>query len=586
MKFRSSAGALALAIAMCAVAPASAQQRGPVGRFIVFGDSLSDAGYYRNLVPGASRFTTNPDLTAAELVAISLGLRADTNYGQGGTNYATGGARVTAANAASIPITTQINNYLAAGGTFGENDLVFLQGGGNDFFFFEATGGTNNAILTTAATELAQQAARVQAAGAGRIVTTNIPVAGRPGFALFNQSYAAALQAANVNALYFDANRLFNEIVASPGSFGITNLTSTACTTSSSLTCTPATYREPNANRTYLFADSVHPSGIGHILQADAITSLLRAPDQIGQLSQSAQSIGRTQAEVVEASMGSAGEEQTGVRLFGNLGFSRFTSEGSAQLVGVDEQTLMGHAGVDFALGGGTGVGVAGGYSSGEGDFDNGLGGYDVRAWSATAYGRAGIGPMNALVSVSYSSFDYNDITRNLTLGPALRRHSGSTDGTYLGIAGSLSYLTEVRPGLRFGPEVGVSYDRVEIDGYSESGTQSTSIVFGNQELDSLTGRVGLAAQGSITERMRFSLRGSYEHDFNDDDQQFTITPAGAPISYTSRLSGSDSSYGSYAANIEGDLGAGVTLRAGVRGYVARRDFDTITGYAGLSIGF
>ena len=45
-------------------------------------------------------------------------------------------------------------------------------------------------------------------------------------------------------------------------------------------------------------------------------------------------------------------------------------------------------------------------------------------------------------------------------------------------------------PLLRFGPEAGVSYEKIDIDGFSEGNTLSTQASFGSQELESLTGRV------------------------------------------------------------------------------------------------
>jgi outer membrane lipase/esterase len=239
-------------MAVPTAAQAQVKASDPIQRVVVFGDSLSDGGFFRSvspLPPGAGRFTTNPDLVSPELVARRLGLEVNTAYGLGGTNFAIGGARVTLANGPSLSITTQINNFLAAGGTFGPNDLVYIQGGGNDFFAFQRGGSTDNSILTTAANQLAQQVVRLQAAGAERIVTLAVQTGGAPGLQLFNQTYGNALAAAGVNALYFDTDRLFNEIVANAASFGINNVTSTACL-GSSLTCTPATFRTPNANET------------------------------------------------------------------------------------------------------------------------------------------------------------------------------------------------------------------------------------------------------------------------------------------------------------------------------------------------
>lgn len=227
---------LSLALTAAAIAgpalaqtSATAEARGePVTRVVVFGDSLSDGGFFLAVDPRIPReagsFTTNPDPVAPEVFASRLGLDLQPFYGRGGTNYAIGGARVTAPNGVTIPIATQVSNFLAGGG-FRPNDLVYIQGGGNDFFAFQALGGRDNAILTTAATQLAAAVTRIRDAGAERIVALAVQSGGNAGLQLFNSSFAGALAAADVNALYFDTDKLFNEIVAERASFGITNVT-------------------------------------------------------------------------------------------------------------------------------------------------------------------------------------------------------------------------------------------------------------------------------------------------------------------------------------------------------------------------
>jgi outer membrane lipase/esterase len=139
---------------------------------------------------------------------------------------------------------------------------------------------------------------------------------------------------------------------------------------------------------------------------------------------------------------------------------------------------------------------------------------------------------------------------------------------------------------MRLGPDVGLTYEKVEIDGYAEDGSLSTGTTFGEQEFDSLTGRIGVAATTEPGAPLRVTARVSYEHEFGTDDRTFTITPVGAPISYTSRIYTADDDYFSYGLALDGRLTAGLSLRAGVRGNVGRANFDNLTSYAGISLGF
>ena len=106
---------LAAAVGISVSAPASAQ----FSAFYLFGDSLTDTGYYKPVVPpGTGLFTTNPGPVWATVVAGHLGVTANPVNVAGGTNYAQGGARVTglpgippvAPTATAVPIATQVTN--------------------------------------------------------------------------------------------------------------------------------------------------------------------------------------------------------------------------------------------------------------------------------------------------------------------------------------------------------------------------------------------------------------------------------------------------------------------------------------------
>jgi outer membrane lipase/esterase len=580
----------AAAVATAAIAwaaPAAAQEQRPVQRIIVFGDSLSDGGFYGPLLgipPALARFTTNPDPVAPEVTAALLGLPLDTVYGRAGTNYAVGGARVTLPNGVTIPITNQINNFIAAGGRFGPNDLVYIQGGGNDFFAFQAGGSVDNSILTTAANQLAAQVVRVQAAGAERIVTFAVQTGGMAGLALFNQTYATALATANVNALYFNTDRLFNEIIANPAQFGIRQVFTPACTVSS-LGCSAANFREPGANLTYALADDVHPSGITQRIQGQAVASLLVAPEQIGQLGYAGQALMRGHREMLEGPMrGTLTGE--GARLFGHVAYDSFNINGSAQRVGVDQDAFTFQVGVDFPLGEAFGAGIVGAYSQGEGEFGEGRGGYDLSAWSVTGYLRGHVGPVHLGASGTYGTLDYSDVARVVVLGPSVRTHRGDTDGDYMAASASVEIPVFEIAGLEIGPEAAITYERLEIDGYVEDSTLSTAATFGEQSVESVTGRAGIGFATGPELGVRIAGRFSYETELDGEEREISITPAGAPIDYTSRIFTAEDDYMSTAVSVDGPITSRISLRGGLRAEFGRADFDSVTGYGGVAIAF
>ncbi|CAG4890540.1 SGNH/GDSL hydrolase family protein [Paraburkholderia saeva] len=129
---------------------------------VSFGDSLSDVGTYAPNIQGnfgGGRFTTNPGEIWTQKVAEYYGdtLKAANlgGFGQplaatGALGYAQGGSRVgtqpgigfaspplpSYAQATTLPITDQVNQYISEHGTFNANQLVLINGGANDIFYW------------------------------------------------------------------------------------------------------------------------------------------------------------------------------------------------------------------------------------------------------------------------------------------------------------------------------------------------------------------------------------------------------------------------------------------------------------------
>jgi phospholipase/lecithinase/hemolysin len=248
-------------------------------------------------------------------------------------NYAQGGARVTAAvgpgNAAlvtvgdpttysnalgalTIPVHDQIQNYLNhVSATFSSSALVTVFAGNNDVFINVATvqaeiaGGMPAAqavggavvAMTTAADQLAADInTNILGKGATHVLVMNLPDisvtpsgvgSGASGQALIKQlvqafnTELASKMTPSSSLLYVDTFAPFEDQVAHPAQYGLVNVTTPACTTSSSLVCTkntliagaaPAASAAPaTAANTYLFADSVHPTPYGYRLVAELI---------------------------------------------------------------------------------------------------------------------------------------------------------------------------------------------------------------------------------------------------------------------------------------------------------------------------
>jgi len=276
-------------------------------------------------------------LTPVQGVVPIIGDETPTFHDTGATpclSYAQGGSRVTlqpgpgnaalfnpsdpvgtsgnALGALTIPVHDQIQNYLAhVSPTFSPTALVTVLAGANDMFIQVATfqaevaagedpttaGGAAVLAMTTAADELAADVnTMILANGATHVVVVNIPDAsltpsavssGAAGQALvkqlvqtFNAELAAKLTA-GPSLLLVDAFSASEDQATNMAQYGLTNVTTPVCTSSSSLLCTkntliaavaPAASAAPaTLANTYEYADSVHPTPYGYRLLSELV---------------------------------------------------------------------------------------------------------------------------------------------------------------------------------------------------------------------------------------------------------------------------------------------------------------------------
>lgn len=256
------------------------------------------------------------------------------------TGYAQGGSRVTSpagignpnGNGISgtspapmtIPMVQQVADHHTRFNGFTGDDLVFVFGGNNDIFVqFGLVGAA--AITPTQATTAVQTAAtelatlvrnQILGRGASRVAVMTLPDASvAPGFTGLDansrgllSSLSAAFNATLISALdgsgarIIDVRALNAAVMASPSTYGLTNVTQSACdparvsaitggriTDGSSLFCNGAAASAfvapvPNLNTirtgasasTWLFADSVHPTTGGHRILADQVVNAIK----------------------------------------------------------------------------------------------------------------------------------------------------------------------------------------------------------------------------------------------------------------------------------------------------------------------
>ena len=491
-----------------------------------FGDSLTDSGSYKpGLPPGTGLFTTNPGPVWSQLVASHYGLAADP-AGQGGTNFAQGGARVadlpgvpdSPPTGTAAPIRVQIAERISAA-ALDRGALYSLWGGANDIVYqlgAAAAGAITQAELqanvVAAAGDLVRQVGILEVSGARYVIVFNVPDLGKTpsGIAsgqsarisaisgLFNTALIGGLDALGAPTIRFNVNALFNEVIANPGAFGFTNVTAPACGATPALVCTPANLVTPGAQNRFLFADGGHPTSAGHAIIAQAVESMLEGPMKIGVLAEAPLGVEQVAFRAIDARLFSAldapataGRYQAWVSYdYGHNDFDGNAVSGSANL-----NTVA--TGGDMKLSENALLGAAFTYSDDDGDFGAASGGYTLRETTATAYAGYADGPWYAGATLGAGNLDYSDVNRDFDLGALHRIESGDTHGWHLMASAFAGYWFQ-HAALRNGPFVRLAYQDIHVDGYAERGADSTALAYGEQTRTSFISTLGWQVSGQV----------------------------------------------------------------------------------------
>jgi hypothetical protein len=270
----------------------------------------------------------------------------------GGTNYAYGfaftGTGTTAftygpGNALSFPVNNmglQLSTYLSTNPTITSKTLFVIWGGANDLL-----NATSGAAITTAVTNELGIIQTLITAGATDFLVVNLPPLGAvprvsalgsatatavtQEAALFNQGLAAGLAglpAANtgksLHIFPLDVYTLFNNIIATPSTYGFTNVTASSQTAAVN----------PD---TYLFWDSLHPTTAGHHLIATSALSLISPGTTSTTVSSSALAANLGASVTLTATVTASSGTPTGVVTF----YDGTTAIGNGQLTGTAADT-------------------------------------------------------------------------------------------------------------------------------------------------------------------------------------------------------------------------------------------------------
>jgi outer membrane lipase/esterase len=541
----------------------------------VFGDSLSDAGFYRpfllnglhlppEVVAQLGRFTTNPDPVWAELVSRFYGITPSPSNANSGNIFAQGGARVvensasTPPGAAQRPVSVQINEFLGrTGGAADPNALYGIWAGANDLFqnlaAFSAgqiTQAQLQANVLGAATAEIQQIGRLQAAGARYVLVFGLPdIGATPAFANtgatgvavtqlsagYNTTLFTGLASAGIRVIPVDVFTLFGEVRARPAEFGISNTTGIACgpfppiTTASnpsSQFCLPSNLTQPNANNTFAFADSVHPTGASHRVVAALVESLIEGPTQYSYLAEAPLHARESHIRTIADGLTSNRYQPIG----------KWQVWVAADRGKFDVDTTLGNTGVDntsrtLSVGGlvRTSESVTLGLGIGKVKTNSNLaqdaGGIKTDEIALSLFGDLRLGGFYGTGVVSISEIDFNNITRNVTLGIAPRTSVAQSSGNNASAYFTAGYDFRINR-FTIGPVVSVLTQNIEVNGFDEQSTLGVAgLRVGSQKRKSEVWSGGVRASCNCIAGWTPWLQVTADKERRDDQRFVTATP-------------------------------------------------------------
>jgi outer membrane lipase/esterase len=611
-----------IALAMCGSTlpvPALCQT---FNQFVGFGDSTVDSGWYRNLtfptgnadidgalpaaIPnGGGISTTGPGPVSSQLLASSFGLNA-TPANQGGSNYATGGARNNQIGSLpnAVPTVTQIQTYLAAnGGAANGNALYLIGSGGNDVTLYVNQVTANTITLSQgiqsvgqSASDLVTAISQLHSAGARYILVPNQPQSFGPATEQslrisYDNALWWGLASAGVNFIPVDFNAVIRAVSANPSSFGFIAGAGPACVPQAGLTsgyailCTPLTLVAPNAAQTHFFADDVHLSTAGQKVLADYEYSLVVTPSMISMLAEAPLQTRASLLSVIQNQI-SVSQKQGGP-----MGFNTWLAGDLASLQIKNYPGFPDDPGTPVALAAGfdykiskdwlVGIVLAGGHQ--HANFAMGFGGFTQNEFSFSSYSINTIGPVWFDTIATYGAINY-DVKRNVPIGITMQNNVASTFASNISIAGDVGY-NFYYGGITHGPVAGMTLQQVHVDGFTESGS-FTSLGFGPQTRNSAIGDFGYRVMLDLGSFSPFA-KATWDHEFASTNRQVAavLTTSVAPL-YSMPAVQIGSDWGALTAGTTVKLANNVSGLLAVTSTVAQQKVATCSGQVGINVSF
>ncbi|WP_058973422.1 autotransporter outer membrane beta-barrel domain-containing protein [Type-D symbiont of Plautia stali] len=403
----------------------------------------------------------------------------------------------------------------------------------------------------------------------------------------YNQQEEAQLAALKGNIVRVDIAGLFNEVIANPVQYGLSNTIGIECPVGTSADACQSSDAGFSTAQNYLFADRLHPSPAVHAMLADYIQSILDAPAQVAALSQSTLMMARDMHNTLDGHLqqqrrnpASSGQ----FTVFGGYAGQHVDYQGDSWRDG-DANTTNLTLGIGYQL---TDNWQTGLLFSNSNQRMNPSSKYDykLRGNLVALYSQLTVfdqGWVNA--DLHYADLDFDSIERKITIGPATREEQGNSSGKLLGMRVQTGWDLPLGTYITTGPVASYALDYGRVGGYSEKGNSSTSMRFSDQTLHSQIGAVGwrIDSQQWVVNPW---AQVTYNHQFGDTESTVRAGLKSTQTSFSRAIAEGDKNWLDLAVGANVPLGDTVNAFAGVSTVASNNDYHQVTWNLGVNATF
>ena len=403
----------------------------------------------------------------------------------------------------------------------------------------------------------------------------------------YNQQEEAGLATLNGNIVRVDIAGLFDEVIANPTQYGLTNTIGIACPIGTSADECQSSTPGFSTAQDYLFADRLHPSPAVHAMIADYIQSILDAPAQVAALSQSPLMMARDTQNTLDGHLQQQRQQPASAgkfTVFGGYAGQHVDYQGDSWSDGNANTTNL-TLGIGYQITDNWQTGVLFSNTNQRQEPSSNYD-YKLRGNLVALYSQLTVfdqGWINA--DLHYADLDFDSIERDIHIGPAKRTEQGSTSGKLLGMRVQTGWTLPITENLSTGPVASYALDYGRVGGYSENSDSSTAMRYSDQTTHSQIGSVGWRVDSKQWVVNPWA-QVSYNHQFGDTDSTVRAGLKSTRTSFERSVEARDKNWLDLSLGANVPLGETVNAFAGVSTVGGNSDYHQVTWNVGVNATF